>query len=121
MPSPVVLFGLQPQLDKSSLFLVYRGRLVESSVSLVNSLLFFKMRVSVLVLSFVSATAVNAQYANPPYYPAPKGGWLPEWSASYEKARALVSRMTLAGKVNITTATGWQMVRIHLQNRVCSG
>lgn len=73
------------------------------------------MRVNVLALSFVSAAVVNAQnYASPPYYPTPKGGWLPEWSASYDKARALVSRMTLAGKVNITTATGWQMVRILL-------
>lgn len=71
------------------------------------------MRVNILALSFVSAVAVNAQgYASPPYYPTPKGGWLSEWGASYDKARALVSRMTLAGKVNITTATGWQMVKI---------
>lgn len=70
------------------------------------------MKVSTLTLGFISAAAVNAQnYASPPYYPSPKGGWLSDWSASYEKARVLVSRMTLAGKVNITTSTGWSMVR----------
>lgn len=70
------------------------------------------MKVSTLTLSLLSATVVNAQnYANPPYYPSPKGGWLSDWSASYDKARLLVSKMTLAGKVNITTATGWSMVR----------
>lgn len=47
---------------------------------------------------------------SPPYYPAPKGGWLPDWSESYQKAAALVGQMTLAEKVNVTTTVGWSMV-----------
>jgi hypothetical protein len=63
-------------------------------------------------LSILSFTAsVSAQnYASPPYYPTPKGGWVSDWTASYEKARVLVNKLTLAGKVNITTSVGWQMV-----------
>ncbi|RPB08473.1 hypothetical protein P167DRAFT_608728 [Morchella conica CCBAS932] len=65
------------------------------------------------VLSILSFTAsVSAQnYASPPYYPSPKGGWVSDWTASYEKARVLVNKLTLAGKVNITTSVGWQMGR----------
>ena len=47
---------------------------------------------------------------SPPYYPAPKGGWLADWSASYTKAAAMVGQMTLAEKVNVTTTIGWSMV-----------
>lgn len=50
----------------------------------------------------------NQQWSSPPVYPAPKGGWLPDWTASYDKAKALVSQMTLAEKVNITTAIGFE-------------
>ncbi|KAL2022935.1 hypothetical protein VTK56DRAFT_4150 [Thermocarpiscus australiensis] len=46
---------------------------------------------------------------SPPWYPTPKGGIAQSWAASYEKAAKLVSKMTLAEKVNITTGTGWQM------------
>jgi beta-glucosidase len=46
---------------------------------------------------------------SPPWYPSPKGGIAKSWAASYEKAAKLVSKMTLAEKVNITTGTGWQM------------
>ena len=47
---------------------------------------------------------------SPPFYPAPKGSWLADWSASYTKAAAMVGQMTLAEKVNVTTAIGWSMV-----------
>ncbi|KAF6819124.1 beta-glucosidase 1 precursor [Colletotrichum sojae] len=40
------------------------------------------------------------------YYPAPYGGWTPEWADSYERAKAMVDRMTLAEKTNITSGTG---------------
>ncbi|KAI1754553.1 beta-glucosidase-like protein [Xylaria castorea] len=53
-----------------------------------------------------SRDPVPAGYASPPYYPAPYGGWDDEWSDAYEKAVALVSRMTVAEKVNITAGTG---------------
>jgi len=46
---------------------------------------------------------------SPPWYPTPLGGIAGTWAESYKKAAALVTRMTLAEKVNITTGTGWQM------------
>ncbi|KAL7625673.1 hypothetical protein AAE478_004894 [Parahypoxylon ruwenzoriense] len=45
-------------------------------------------------------------YVAAPYYPAPYGGWADGWAESYGKAVELVSRMTLAEKVNITAGTG---------------
>ncbi|AEO56238.1 glycoside hydrolase family 3 protein [Thermothelomyces thermophilus ATCC 42464] len=41
-----------------------------------------------------------------PYYPTPHGGWLDSWKDAYAKAHALVSRMTLAEKTNITSGVG---------------
>lgn len=46
---------------------------------------------------------------SPPWYPTPKGGSSANWAESYKKASAMVSRMTLAEKVNVTTGTGWEM------------
>ncbi|CZR51504.1 probable beta-glucosidase [Phialocephala subalpina] len=46
---------------------------------------------------------------SPPWYPTPQGGTVTQWSESYKKAAALVEKMTLPEKVNITTGTGWQM------------
>ena len=37
------------------------------------------------------------------------GGTSRNWAEAYEKARQLVSQMTLLEKVNVTTGTGWQM------------
>jgi len=51
-----------------------------------------------------------AGYVSAPYYPAPYGGWDDDWSDAYEKAVALVSKMNLAEKVNITAGTGLYMV-----------
>lgn len=48
-------------------------------------------------------------FNSPPYYPTPKGGWVPEWEDAYSKAHAVVSKMTLAEKVNLTTGTGFLM------------
>ncbi|KAJ1329570.1 beta-glucosidase [Microdochium nivale] len=54
---------------------------------------------------------VPAGYVANPYYPTPFGGWADDWSESYKKAVALVSRMTLAEKTNITAGTGQFMGR----------
>ncbi|KIW47429.1 uncharacterized protein PV06_00126 [Exophiala oligosperma] len=54
-----------------------------------------------------STGQINGQ--SPPWYPTPRGGTLPSWQDSYEKARKLVDRMSLVEKVNITTGTGWSM------------
>lgn len=53
--------------------------------------------------------AVPSGYVAAPYYPAPRGGWTSDWSASYDKAKALVEQMTLAEKTNITGGTGFFM------------
>ena len=74
----------------------------------------------ILALSLVAATPdpvtlqerdpVPAGYVAKPWYPAPKGGWVSSWADSYAKAQAVVSNMTLAEKVNITSGTGYFMV-----------
>lgn len=46
---------------------------------------------------------------SPPWYPTPKGGSTSGWAESYKKAAAMVQKMTLAEKVNVTTGTGWMM------------
>ncbi|KAH8886366.1 hypothetical protein GQ53DRAFT_750635 [Thozetella sp. PMI_491] len=46
---------------------------------------------------------------SPPWYPTPPGGTVENWRVAYEKAANMVSKMTLAEKVNVTTGTGWQM------------
>ncbi|KAK2784302.1 hypothetical protein FQN52_009107 [Onygenales sp. PD_12] len=48
-------------------------------------------------------------FESPPYYPAPAGGWVPEWEEAYAKAHAVVANMTLAEKVNLTSGTGYFM------------
>lgn len=45
-------------------------------------------------------------YYVPAYYPAPYGGWVDSWAESYDKAKALIDRMTLAEKTNITAGSG---------------
>ncbi|KAF2703917.1 glycoside hydrolase family 3 protein [Pleomassaria siparia CBS 279.74] len=68
----------------------------------------------VLLLSLSScATSVDvpAGYVSSPYYPAPHGGWSPDWTESYRKASLLVSNMTLAEKTNVTSGTGIYMGR----------
>ncbi|KAF1913850.1 beta-glucosidase 2 precursor [Ampelomyces quisqualis] len=75
---------------------------------------------STIILGFSSvATAavidrrdpVPAGYVAPPYYPAPYGGWVSDWSESFQKASVLVSSMTLAEKTNITAGSGIFMGR----------
>jgi beta-glucosidase len=50
---------------------------------------------------------INGQ--SPPWYPTPLGGSVSAWEDSYSKAKAMVERMTLVEKVNVTTGTGWAM------------
>ncbi|ODM23820.1 putative beta-glucosidase A [Aspergillus cristatus] len=65
-------------------------------------------------LEFVAATASVAQAKDlaysPPYYPSPWADGQPaDWSNAYKRAVEIVSNMTLAEKVNLTTGTGWQL------------
>lgn len=46
---------------------------------------------------------VPSEYKASPYYPTPPGGWVVSWADAYSKAQAVVSNMTLAEKVNLTT------------------
>ncbi len=55
--------------------------------------------------------SVPAGYTANPYYPTPRGGWVSSWADAYAKAAAVVSQMTLAEKVNLTTGTGLYFVR----------
>ena len=43
---------------------------------------------------------------SPPWYPSPLGGTLTEWEKSYQQAKAMVEKMTLPEKVNLTTGVG---------------
>ncbi|KAJ3476989.1 hypothetical protein NLG97_g8962 [Lecanicillium saksenae] len=56
-----------------------------------------------------TTTQQNGPLAHsPPFYPSP---WMdpkaPGWEDAYAKAKAFVSQLTLAEKVNITTGVGW--------------
>ncbi|KAL5611385.1 hypothetical protein BROUX41_001001 [Berkeleyomyces rouxiae] len=71
---------------------------------------------AVWVVISITALVVFRKYTqappdgySPPWYPTPLGGTASTWADSYAKAQALVSQMTLAEKVNITTGTGWSM------------
>lgn len=55
--------------------------------------------------------SIPAGYVATPYYPAPKGGWVSNWTAAYAKAQTVVAQMTLAEKVNLTTGIGELMGR----------
>jgi hypothetical protein len=60
--------------------------------------------------SILRRDAVPAGYVSQPYYPTPKGGWISSWAEAYAKAQNVVSQMTLAEKVNLTSGTGLYMV-----------
>ncbi|KAF3934129.1 Beta-glucosidase [Dactylellina cionopaga] len=44
-----------------------------------------------------------------PYYPSPRGGWVPSWESAYSQAAKLVGDMEVTEKVNLTTGVGWSM------------
>ncbi|KAK3684979.1 glycosyl hydrolase family 3 N terminal domain-containing protein [Podospora appendiculata] len=52
---------------------------------------------------------VPAGFVAASYYPTPHGGWVASWNESYAKAQALVAKMTLAEKTNITGGVGYLM------------
>ncbi|KAI0380771.1 glycoside hydrolase family 3 protein [Hypomontagnella monticulosa] len=68
------------------------------------SLFFLANTASAAVVS--ARDPVPSGFVAAPYYPAPYGGWADDWSESYDKAVKLVSQMTLAEKVNVTSGTG---------------
>ncbi|KAF2156266.1 glycoside hydrolase family 3 protein, partial [Myriangium duriaei CBS 260.36] len=56
------------------------------------------------------AVAAGAQInqTSPEKFPSPWGTGAGDWSAAYQKAKAIVSQMTLEEKVNVTTGVGWE-------------
>ncbi|KAF2751699.1 glycoside hydrolase family 3 protein [Sporormia fimetaria CBS 119925] len=78
---------------------------------LISSLTVFALSSSVYGVAVNKRLPVPAGYVAPPYYPAPHGGWTPDWSESYRKASLIVSGLTLAEKANITAGTGIFMGR----------
>jgi beta-glucosidase len=46
-----------------------------------------------------ASTSSLGGYTSPPYYPAPNGGWVSDWTDAYAKAYDVVSNMTLVEKV----------------------
>ncbi|OKL61254.1 putative beta-glucosidase F [Talaromyces atroroseus] len=57
----------------------------------------------------VKREGLPSNYSTPDYYPTPHGGWVSSWTEAYAKAQLVVSNMTLAEKVNITSGTGYFM------------
>ena len=82
--------------------------------SFLNTMLLAKYWALASVLAPLALAGDSGSYDSPPYYPAPKGGWVSTWADAYKKAHQVVSQMTLAEKVNLTTGTGFFMGR-------CSG
>lgn len=64
----------------------------------------------------IDVRQVPAGYVAASYYPAPFGGWTADWADSYERAKALVDRMTLAEKTNITSGSGIFMGKIDVKS-----
>jgi len=62
---------------------------------------------TLLPMAFWLVPGKGSGITSPPVYPSPKGGTLSQWEQSYEKAAAMVGKMSLIEKVNITTGTGW--------------
>ncbi|KAF2643411.1 beta-glucosidase 2 precursor [Massarina eburnea CBS 473.64] len=75
------------------------------------SLLFYSLLSAAAGVAIDKRTDVPAGYVAAPYYPAPHGGWVSDWSESYRKASLLVQNMTLAEKTNLTAGTGIFMGR----------
>ncbi|KAJ9143815.1 Beta-glucosidase [Pleurostoma richardsiae] len=80
-----------------------------TNVVLSHAVLLSSLLASSLGASVHRRDAVPAGYVAAPYYPSPYGGWTSDWAASYEKAAALVAKMTLAEKANVTSGTGFYM------------
>ena len=55
---------------------------------------------------------------SPPWYPTPLGGTLSKWKESYEHAHAMVEKMSLLEKVNVTTGVGVSVVDVYMQSDV---
>jgi len=79
-------------------------------------LIFLAVTGTILLLLAAGGAFVFKKYKDeppygqsPPWYPTPRGGASASWAESYRKASAMVGRMTLAEKVNVTTGTGWMM------------
>ncbi|PWY72425.1 hypothetical protein BO70DRAFT_297934 [Aspergillus heteromorphus CBS 117.55] len=60
-------------------------------------------------LTAASVVSADELAYSPPFYPSPWANGQGDWASAYERAVAIVSQMTLAEKVNLTTGTGWEL------------
>lgn len=88
-----------------------RRNLARRSKCLIISLVICIILWSTLAAGGFYVFKVAPKYGlSPPWYPTPLGGSVSSsWKESYAKAARLVEKMSLAGKVNVTTGTGWMM------------
>ncbi|KAK5191114.1 hypothetical protein LTR99_001499 [Exophiala xenobiotica] len=110
---------LDPTGSSTGKSLKYSSNSVTSRICGGHTLTKTYIAVSILVLAIFTSIIGGGGYLvysqgqingqSPPWYPTPRGGTLPSWKDSYDKARKLVDRMSLVEKVNITTGTGWAM------------
>ncbi|KIW57183.1 hypothetical protein PV05_05774 [Exophiala xenobiotica] len=110
---------LDPTGSSTGKALKYSSNSVTSRICGGRKLTKTYIAVSVLVLAIFASVIGGGGYwvysqgqingQSPPWYPTPRGGSLPSWKDSYDKAQKLVDRMSLVEKVNITTGTGWAM------------
>ena len=83
------------------------GLLRKKSCWVIMSILLGGLAGLIAMSLWVWSKAAPLDGQSPPWYPSPKGGTLAPWEESYKKAAAMVSKMSLLEKVNITTGTGW--------------
>jgi beta-glucosidase len=100
----------RPKIRKQGWFLRFLGRRSRCCIGVVATFIVLWILLSAGGAFVYKVYQEEPPYGqSPPWYPSPKGGIAKSWAVSYERAAKMVSKMTLAEKVNVTTGTGWEM------------